>query len=72
MKKPSHQILTPDFLLDCSQADQINLCAEMFQVSPQAIKSAVRACCNNSVACISAHLQKKLIKIPSHFLKTNF
>lgn len=63
MKKLSHQTLDPTLLLDCSQNDQINFWAEMFQVSPQAIKSAVRACCNNSIACISAYLKNKNIPI---------
>jgi len=61
MKKLSYQTLDPNLLLDCSQADQVNFWAEMFQVTPQAIKSAVRACCNNSVACISAYLKNRNI-----------
>ena len=57
MKKRVHQTIDPDLLLDCSQEDQINFWAEIFQVTPQAIKTAVRACCNNSIACISAYLK---------------
>jgi hypothetical protein len=57
MKKLVYQTIDPDLLLDCSQEDQINFWAEIFQVTPAAIKTAVRACCNNSIACISAYLK---------------
>ena len=57
MEKLVHQTIEPDLLLDCSQEDQINFWAEIFQVTPQALKIAVRACCNNSIAVISAYLQ---------------
>ena len=57
MKKLSYQITDPNLLLDCSQEDQVNFWAEALQVSPQAIKTAIRACCNNSIACISAYIK---------------
>lgn len=63
MKHLHPQYQDPNLILDCSQPDQINFWAETFQVSPQAIKTAVRACCNNSIACISAYLQN--VYIPS-------
>ena len=82
MKKLTHQHLDPDLLLDCSQEDQVNFWAEIFQVKPEAIKTAVRACCNNSIACISAYLKNTYLpnkdqkqapqKNTSTFIKTNF
>lgn len=45
-------------LLDCSQSDEVSFWASQFEVSPQAIKSAVRACGSNSVGRIADYLQR--------------
>lgn len=59
MKRLNQQPLDMNQILDCSQPDQVNFWADVFNVSPQAIKTAVRACCNNSIACISNYLKNK-------------
>jgi len=46
-----------DVLLDCSENDQVCMWAEKLKVSPQALKTAVRACCSNSIAKIANYLQ---------------
>jgi hypothetical protein len=57
MEKRVHQTADADLLLDCSQEDQVSFWAEIFQVTPEAIKTAVRACCNNSITSVSAYLK---------------
>lgn len=77
MKKPIRQTIAPDLLLDCSQEDQVNFWAEIFQVTPEAVKTAVRACCDNRIACISAYLKNTYNTARDHLhtsilAKTNF
>ncbi|MEJ7560609.1 MAG: DUF3606 domain-containing protein [Pedobacter sp.] len=47
----------PDLLLDCSESDQICYWANEFNVTPQMIKTAVRACCSNSIPRIAYYLK---------------
>jgi hypothetical protein len=57
MQTISRKAATPDLLLDCSEADQVCYWADVFNVSPQAIKTAVRACCSNSIPHIAHYLK---------------
>jgi len=43
--------------LDCSQDEEVRYLATRFNVTPQAVKAAVRACCNNSVEHLIYYIQ---------------
>lgn len=62
-----------NLLLDCSEPEQLNFWAEVFHVSPQTLKSAVRACCDNSIECIFTYLKKQQLipKQPSRPLQNH-
>ena len=57
MQTISRKAVDPDLLLDCSDADQVCYWADKFNVTPQAVKTAVRACCSNSVPQIAHYLK---------------
>jgi hypothetical protein len=58
MEASVNQKLMPDVLLDCSQTDQVCFWAKKFEVSPMAIRTAVRACCSNSISQIAQYIQQ--------------
>lgn len=57
MQTTSRKTVDPDLLLDCSEADQVCYWAAKFNVTPQAVKTAVRACCSNSIPHIAHYLK---------------
>jgi hypothetical protein len=57
MNDQSQKNLDLDLVLDCSQEKEVSYWAQHFNVSPQAIKTAVRACCNNNIISIARYLQ---------------
>jgi hypothetical protein len=49
--------IDPDMLLDCSETDQVCYWANKLNVTPQTLKTAVRACCSNSIPRIALYLK---------------
>ena len=61
MKSLWNENINPSLLLDCSQNEEVHLLAKKLKVSPQVIKAAVRACCNNEVSVIEAYLRQSYL-----------
>lgn len=61
MKSVMNESLDPELLLNCSQEEEVSLWASRFKVSPQAVKTAVRACCSNSIVNIATYLEQKYL-----------
>jgi len=61
MKSVMNESLDPELLLDCSQEEEVSLWASRFKVSPQAVKTAVRACCSNSIVNIANYLEQNYL-----------
>jgi hypothetical protein len=57
MQTISRKAIDPELLLDCSETDQVCYLANLLEVSPQAVKTAVRACCSNSIPLIAYYLK---------------
>lgn len=56
-----------DFLLDCSRQEEINHWAKKLKVSPQAIKTAIRACCSNHIATIAYYIQSTYLPAKKNY-----
>lgn len=62
MKSLVTENLEPELILDCSQDEEVYFWARKFNVSPQAVKTAVRACCNNNIASIASYLERHYMR----------
>jgi len=52
-----------DGFLDCSREEDVRTFAAKFNVSPQAVKSAVRACCSNSIEKVTHYLRTSYLPV---------
>jgi hypothetical protein len=57
MQPTARKHQSPELLLDCSETDQVCYWANELNVTPQAVKTAVRACCSNSIPRIAHYLK---------------
>lgn len=57
MEREENEPIDPEMILDCSEQEEICFWARKFNVSPLAIKTAVRACCSNRILRIATYLQ---------------